>query len=191
MDEAWARTLAYDPYGGRRKADWTAAVAAADPGGADARAHGPRASAPDGIHSSQRARVRPHAGAIPEPGPAGRECGPGAELERLQLRVEQPDELRRPERAVAGARGWGLRLGRRDVRRGRGRLRPGERGLHAPLLVRGHLHLLRFLLVQPAHRALDQLSRRGAASPTARGGSSMLPSPRTTLISTTGKPASA
>ena len=130
-------------------------------GSAHARAHGPRAPGPDGIHPQGRAGLRPDAGPVPEPGPAGGQSGLGAGVERLQLRLQQPDELRRPERAVPGARGWGLRLGRRDVRRGRGRLRPGERRLHAPLLVRGHIHLLRFLLVQPAHRALDQLSRRG------------------------------
>ena len=71
---------------------------------AHARAHGPRAPGPHGADPSRGARLRPDLGAVPEPGPAGGEPGLGAVVERLQLRVEQPDELRRPERAVAKRR---------------------------------------------------------------------------------------
>ena len=169
-DEAGARTrtLAHDPFGGRRKADWTAALTPAEvsalAGSSDPRTRGhtghEHLDRTGFIHRGGRV-YDPTLGRFLSPDPLVGQSGVGAGVERLQLRLEQPDELRRPERSVAGARGWGLRLGRRDVRRGRRRLRPGERRLHAPLLVRGHLHLLRFLLVQHAHRALDQLSRRG------------------------------
>ena len=156
-DEAGARTrtLAHDPFGERRKADWTAALTDAEraalAGSSDPRTRGHTGHEHldrTGFIHRGRAGLRPDARPLPEPGPAGGESGVGAGVERLQLRLQQPDELRRSERAVAGARGWGLQLGRRDVRRGRGRLRPGERGLHAPFPVGGHL-LLRLIVDHP------------------------------------------
>ena len=162
---ARTRTLAYDPYGGRRKADWTAALTPAEisalAGSSDPRTRGhtghEHLDRTGLIHRGGRV-YDPTLGRFLSPDPLVGNRGSAQSVERLQLRLEQPDELRRSERAVAGARGWGLRLGRRDVRRGRGRLRPGERGLDAPLPVGGHLLLRRLpvddLAIGRGHAAL-------------------------------------
>ena len=148
---ARTRDLAYDPFGERRKADWTAALTESErlalAGSSDPRTRGHTGhehldrTGPD---PSRGARLRPDLGPVPEPGPAGGEPWLGAVVERLQLRVEQPDELRRPERAVAEA--GRLRLRRRDVpgagrRRCGRRFRPGERRVDALVPVGGYLRL--------------------------------------------------
>ena len=73
------RTLAHDPFGERRKADWTAALTDAEraalAGSPDPRTRGHTGHEHldrTGLIHQRRAGLRPGAGPLPEPGPAGR-----------------------------------------------------------------------------------------------------------------------
>ena len=98
--------LAHDPHGERRKPDWTRRLSqaeietlAADHGDRTSRGFtGHEHLDRTGLVHMNGSPVRPAARPVPEPRPDRREPGRRSAMESVQLRREQPAELRRPER---------------------------------------------------------------------------------------------